>query len=469
MKIKLFVLLIVFLCHGAIAQQFPVTKILDNGDPENRINLVFLSDGYKANELDQYIEDVKKVMNDIFAQTPFKEYKSYFNVMAIRVPSNQSGASHSQSTTDADCGPVPKATVDNYFGSAFDTSGIHRLLFPKNLSAVVTVLAANFPLYDQAFILVNSPYYGGSGGSFATASTDPSSSEVSIHEIGHSFASLADEYWAGDGYAAERANLTKENDPAKVKWKKWLTVDGVGIYNHAENTAWYRPHQNCKMRFLNVPFCRVCRETFTERIHVFVKPLLGYTPSSSTVELEEGTLNFSLDILKPVPNTIRITWKKNETAIASSKNKEAMILQASALQEGDNVIEAQVMDTTQLSRSDSHLSSHVYTVTWTIRKNNVTDVEVTSAVSEYEIDIYPNPVAEWLNVSYSLPRTSQVTVRVIDSAGKIVRSFAHEQQLPGKHEYRINHPELNMDKPGIYYLTIDINGVQITERLISTK
>jgi hypothetical protein len=82
--------------------------------------------------------------------------------------------------------------VDNYFGSAFDSYNIHRLLVPTKTFAINNVLATNVPNYDQVVILVNSPYYGGSGGQFATSSTHTSANEIAIHEIGHSFVGLID-------------------------------------------------------------------------------------------------------------------------------------------------------------------------------------------------------------------------------------------------------------------------------------
>ena len=93
-------------------------------------------------------------------------------------------------------------------------------------------LAKNFPNYDQVCILANTPYYGGSGGSYATTTLNTASNEIYAHEIGHSFAALSDEYYAGDGYAGERVNMTKETNPLLVKWKNWMNINGIGIYQH---------------------------------------------------------------------------------------------------------------------------------------------------------------------------------------------------------------------------------------------
>ncbi len=264
-----------FLFIGCIlfahAQQFDVDTIVYNGPSDKHINFVFLGDGYQVGELDKYIEDVKNTAEGILNKPPFKENHDFFNVFAIKVPSNESGASHPGKAYDEAGSNHPVIKVNNYFGSTFDYGGIHRLLVPTNSMAISSVLASNFPEYDHVFMLVNSSYYGGSGGSFATSSTHSSSKEIAIHELGHSFARLADEYWAGQQYAAERANMTQVSSPDNVKWKKWLNNTGVGIYPHEESPSWFRPHQRCNMRYLSsdyevIHFCMVCNDAITQTI-----------------------------------------------------------------------------------------------------------------------------------------------------------------------------------------------------------
>src|SRR5690606_23432303 len=106
----------------------------------------------------------------------------------------------------------------NYFGSSYDNFGSHRLLYSSNYALISTVLANNFPEYDQALILVNAPYYGGSGGTFPFTSTDASSIEIAIHELGHSFSNLKDEYYPGDVLEAKAINMTHNNNVPNNKW-----------------------------------------------------------------------------------------------------------------------------------------------------------------------------------------------------------------------------------------------------------
>lgn len=209
------------------SQVFPVDTLMRNGHRNNRINIAYMADGYQSTELGTFITNSTTINNKMFSESPFVQYQNFFNSFTIKVPSTQSGAIHPR--TAPDCPPLASQPIDSpatYFQSTFDQFSIHRLLIPQNSAGINSVLASNLPDYDMAFVVVNSPYYGGSGGSFPTASTEINSAEVAFHEIGHSFGGLADEYWAGDIFAAEKPNMTANNDPATIKWKNWIGLNG---------------------------------------------------------------------------------------------------------------------------------------------------------------------------------------------------------------------------------------------------
>ncbi len=235
MKHCILTLFILFTFHILVGQTFPVTAIVNNGANDKYINFVMLGDGYKSNQQSTFITDATNITSDLFSQSPFLEYKNFFNVYAIEVPSNESGADHPGTATDVIEPAFAIQDVDNYFGSTFDAFGIHRLLVPMNSANVHSVLANNFPAYDQVMVIINSPHYGGSGGWLASTSTNAAANEIAIHEIGHSFAGLADEYWAGDQYANEKPNMTQESNPSLVKWKNWMNINNVGIYPYGSS------------------------------------------------------------------------------------------------------------------------------------------------------------------------------------------------------------------------------------------
>lgn len=444
------------------AQIFQVDTLLKNGPIADRINLVFMGDGYTAGEQAKFITDVNDILDEMFAQLPFKPYKNYFNVFAIKVISAQSGANHPKNSPDPDC-TFPAAVVDNYFGSTFDYSGIHRLLYPQKLSNVINVLAANFPLYDQAFVAVNTPYYGGAGGFVATCSDHANGRDVAIHEIGHSFAGLADEYWAGAQYAAEKANMTQQTNTTLVKWKNWVGTDGVNIFPHGESPTWNRPHQNCKMRYLNVPFCKVCSETFVERFHVFVKPLSGFSPADTEFNIDpevEQNLDFVLALVPPDPNTLKITWEKDDVVV--SKNVESITVPSASI-ETAATIRATVRDTIGLTRAESHTTNHTYIVEWEITKALVTGVEIQA--KQYELSVYPNPSDSELKFSYTLSKPVIVKVLLIDSKGQQLKTLVNDRQESGEHAYTFSRDELNI-RPGEYIVQFTFGKTRVPIKIM---
>ena len=407
-------MILIFLLNSLFVsgQIFEVDTIQYSGDVEKRINLVILSDGYQKHELPKFVVDAGKFTKALFSESPYAEYQNYFNVFVIKVPSNQSGASHPGTATDVGEPDHPVEVVDNYFGSSFDQYGIHRLLVPTKTSAVTNVLANNFPSYDHVLVLVNSPYYGGSGGWLATASLHSSSSEVAIHELGHSIVGLKDEYYAGDGYASEAINMTKESNPSKVKWKNWNNHEGVGAYQHCcggSSAEWYRPHESCKMRYLGASFCSVCKEGTIERIHSLVSPIDSYLPEETTVAAKQFPLKFQLNLIKTKPNTLKVKWVLNGSDI---KGKDgSLVLNEGNLKSGKNTLTAFVQDTTKLLRVDKHESSHSYAVSWTIENMAISSNANASGLVLSQGTFNPAFAPDIVNYKATVPHaTASVTV-----------------------------------------------------------
>src|SRR5665647_1456283 len=126
-KIIFTILLSIVLCAAAFGQIFYKDSLLYNGNINNVINLVIMPDGYTSAELPKFRTDATVFMNYFFTQSPFSNYKNYFNVYTVNVPSNQSGVIHPH--TASDCGSdVTVTNPDIYFKSTMDYAGIHRLI-----------------------------------------------------------------------------------------------------------------------------------------------------------------------------------------------------------------------------------------------------------------------------------------------------------------------------------------------------
>lgn len=452
--------LLIPFCRGW-AQVFPVDTLFKNGGLHDRINLVFMGDGYQDFELNKFRNDAYQLLDRIFSQTPFKEYKNYFNAFAIMVPSSESGATHPQlfKDTDLNCAQTPIANVNTYFGSSFDTFGVHHLLVPSSL-ALVNVLSESFPFYDQVLLIVNTEWYGGSGG--GVVATIPLSVEagwVSLHEIGHSFGELADEYWPGPAYAIEKPNLTQESDPAKIRWKNWLNTNGVGIYLIPGSTGgWYRPHQNCMMQVPGFDFCSVCSEAIIERIHTLTTPVLTVDPpGGSLLELGTEDVELKLTTIEPMPNTLRIVWRINNKIIG--KNTPTITIPLEQLNDGYfKLIKAEVIDTTHLTRSETHSTGHLYLYQW------VVDGLVTAVENEkikFEVTTWPNPTHGNLNVSFDLEKQTEVDIRILDENGKALTKTGTRTYLAGKHNL-----EYTIDKQGILFVVMTFNGALVTSKIV---
>lgn len=448
-NVWLWVLLL--LCAEVGAQGYMVDTLLWNGPIDKRINVVILGDGYQEVELNKFVADAKAFSGALFKSSPYKEYAQYFNIVAIRVPSQESGASHPGTATDVTEPAHPVSTVNNYFGSTFDAYNIHRLLVVGKSSSVYTVLANTFPSYDQVIMLVNSPHYGGSGGAIATSSLHSSANEIAIHELGHSFARLKDEYYAGDVYSAEAINMTQETNETLVRWKNWMNFQGVGIYQHCcggNSSKWYRPHQNCKMRALNQNFCPICVEGTIERIHDLVSPIDQFEPSNITPINFTEAQRFSVDLVKPLPNTLDVKWELNGRLVASQT--DTMLVEEEEWEEGNNTLMATVIDTTAMLRSESHGLLHFYTVLWTINKSSTATQNVLS--QKYEVEIYPNPIQTQLNLRLTSETNEAFDIHVYKTLGG-----SPLYKTTGESNEPISIPTASLT-PGIYWIELVLSN-----------
>ena len=453
-----------FFINPLSAQQFDVDTLVYNGNNDKYINLVILGDGYTSDQLINFVIDANTFKDYLLGKAPYYNYKNYFNVFIIKTPSIASGVKHPNTASDCNTAnpAVPVFDPSNYFGSTFDAYGIHRLVVAMNYSLIATVLANNFPDYDQVFILANSPYYGGSGGEYATATLDEWSNEVAIHEIGHSFAGLADEYWAGSQYAQELPNMTQNNNASTIKWKNWLTTGtGIGIYQHA-GQPWYKPaNGTCDMEALNNSFCAVCTETIIERIHQLVKPIINYSPISETNTITDP-IYFSLNLIKPIPNTIKTEWLLNGNIIG--KNVDSVLMNPSLLIPGTNNISVQVIDTTSLSRSNPHAASHLYVTNWTILNTNTGIHNISSTNNLLEVKLYPNPSSDFLNIIFKTEKPDNINILVFSNQGVLMQSILNPKWVEGENTLTI---DLSKYAAGAYY--VEFRTVNFVHTAIFTK
>ncbi|RYE18032.1 MAG: T9SS type A sorting domain-containing protein [Sphingobacteriales bacterium] len=462
---------LLFLCFfslifsGARAQVFQVDTIRYNGDISKYINIVLMGDGFTAAQQSDFIAAATNTTDYLLSQEPMARYAGYFNVFAIKVNSIESGVTHPQNLTE--CAPpatMPVFNVNTHLGCTFDSYGIHRLVVPMNFTNSVDVLASNFPSYDQVIVLSNTAYYGGSGGGFSTSTLHPESNEIVAHEFGHSFGGLADEYYAGDQYSAEKPNMTQQTNPALVKWKNWLGHNGTGIFQYccSGNSAdWYKPHDNCKMELLGAPFCSVCQQTIVESIHALTDPIVSYSPQVSTIQSSDQFLAFSLDkLMKPAPNTLNITWQLGQNIVAH--NTDSVLIEQNLLPAGLHNLTVTVVDTTALVRVDGHSDAHLSSVTWTINKTT-TGTGITSAANRFAVSVFPNPTAGSLSFTLELEKESTVSAELMSADGKVIMPLKKRARASGTvaQTTRIDHLP-----SGSYVVVFKVDGLPYSRSFI---
>gem|GEM_PF-1210534 len=338
----------------------PVTTIRDNGDPANRVDFVILGDGYTASELTKYANDVENAVNGFFNQEPFKEYQNYFNVHRVDVISNESGADHP---------PIYKNT-------AFDATYNGRIFYVST-SKVNTVLSnsVNPDQRDIILVIVNDATYGGSGGSIAVASTHSASIELVLHEVGHSFGLLADEYNSGGvncpgTVEPSQPNVTLETNRDVIKWNHgggpptgWIdpatpvptlsTSNGIpGLYEGAYycSLGVYRPTYNSKMRNLNRPFEQINEEQLVKRVYNWASPMDSSSPSESEVTLQANeTQLFQVEVLEPMTHTLKVEWYVDDQ---SQSNSLQFNVASNSFEQGVHTVRVMVEDLTSKVRYD---------------------------------------------------------------------------------------------------------------------
>lgn len=463
--------------------EFPTDTIFISGPQSNRINFVFLSDGYQQFELNKFIADVKNSVDYFFKVIPFSNYKNYFNIFAIRVPSVESGASHPRTAPDCpDSASHPKIKVNNYFGSAFDANGVHRALVAFRGDSIFNVLKRNFPDYDQAFILVNTPFYGGTGGTFPTSSTTSSAAEIILHEFAHSFARVSDEYGGNCTYRSIIGpNVTMAKKYDSIPWNKWIdkstplptpansqyqTTPGLFIGAFYCDTGWSRPQYSCKMRSLGVPYCVVCTQTIIEKIHSLVSPIDSYSPQNLSLSFSDTILNFKLNLVKTIPNTIFTTWSIDSSAIS---NLDSFSIDTKILSEGFHVVTATVNDTTQLSRELNHLEKviHKKIITWDINKS-ASGINLKNPDFLMDVGIYPNPFNTEINITLSCSDIQPYKIELADIRGNIVFRADSWQVSGNQNTIRIDMSDYKFREGG-YYLIIKKNGQLVVKELIKIQ
>jgi hypothetical protein len=209
--------------------EFPVVPLMKNGPSSEKVDILILGDGYTGAEMEKFRKDAQHFNEVMFTTEPFARHRKDFNVWTIEVKSDESGIDV----------PDKNAWKRNALGAQYNTFGSARYVLIADNRRLRDIAAA--APYDYLCILVNDTRYGGGGifNLYATTYTkEPTENQkwqmdyVYVHEFGHSFAGLGDEYYGSstaynDFYPAGvepwEPNVTALADKANLKWKQYVT------------------------------------------------------------------------------------------------------------------------------------------------------------------------------------------------------------------------------------------------------
>lgn len=263
-------------------------EVVYNGAPARKIDIVLIPEGYTKDDRAKFAADCKIFADVLFKYSPFKEQKRNFNIRAVWAPSADAGVTL----------PGENLWRNTTLDARYYTFDSERYQMVNDFQRVRDV-ASNVP-YEYIYVISNTKKYGGGGiynfYGISSSGNDDFTAEVYVHEFGHLFIGLGDEYVGTTGYDEFYAkdvepweeNLTTLVDFKKKDWSKMLPADIViptpatpenseklGVYEGGgyQNKGIYRPWVNCMMRDLSRSkgFCPVCQKALNDKIESLIK------------------------------------------------------------------------------------------------------------------------------------------------------------------------------------------------------
>ena len=249
----------------------PYDVLHQASDTSKCIHIAFVAEGYTCDDMDHYLADCQAAIGSLFRHEPFKSMQDRFNIIAVKSVSEDSGTSE----------PSKGIWRNTALGSHFDTFYSDRYLTTLHLKRLHDILAGT--PYEHIIILVNTEHYGG-GGIYNSYNLSYTGGKhflpVVVHEFGHSFGGLGDEYAYGNDdpmYFGDtepwEPNLTTKAT-AFIKWENLIKEGKAGLVEgggYLEKGVW-RGCENCRMRTNEEPeFCPVCQQALTQLINFYTE------------------------------------------------------------------------------------------------------------------------------------------------------------------------------------------------------
>lgn len=354
-----------------------VETVWSSGPSTKRLDFVILSEGYQIDERDKFNSSVGRVVEALFKEEPFRSYSGLINIHSVFKASSDSGS---------DNDPTQGIQRETVLDSRFWCQGSQRALcidIPKTKA-----LAGYAPEADQTIVSVNSQTYGGVGyinSDIATFSGgNPSAVELLLHELGHSFGNLADEYQGGYGQVYQGSEVPGANvsvmsldeiQESERKWSHWIGADLGAEYDGAVSAfegalgygrGVFRASKNSKMRSLGRPFNLPSIEAMIFELYKRASLIDSHTPNSTPVWSD------SLLMIAPSITEAYVEWSlsgesESEARVLDSRGESFLDLSTLELEPGSYTIVARVIDPTKFVRDEARRDELLTeTIEWTL-------------------------------------------------------------------------------------------------------
>lgn len=362
----------------ALREHLADRNLLRGSVPE-RIDIVFVGDGYTAAEQALFQSDVDNIEADLFRYEPFITYEPFFRIQRVEVVSNDSGV---------DNDPTQGIDRDTALNMAFWCGGTERALcvsVNRALNAAGNGVSTDV---DQVVAIANTTKYGGVGYPSSNACTssgrNSAATEIVIHELGHSLGNLADEYTYGGattytGGELGPADVSIFNEAQQVaqqrKWYRWMGFNLPGVFDGPTGTyeggnysqfGVYRPSNNSMMRSLGRRFNAPSAEELIKEFYREVRPIEDATPAAT--ELTETDSIFCVPV-QPIGHDLTIDWTVDGQPIPAAANQTTLDLATLGLDSSEHIIAAIVIDPTEFVRDPAIRDGYLtQTMEWIVNR-----------------------------------------------------------------------------------------------------